>query len=475
MGIDGFQSWLWRSCASRCFIQFDSIKGQCDYLCIDLNSIIHQCASIPDCNSRVLLYDNVLSTIETLRSIHKPSKKTLICMDGAAPVAKMNQQRARRCRTAALNGNKSYSSISPNEISPGTIFMEELSTYIKLRINNDEYYFSDDREVGEGEHKIFKWLKHNIKRTDNVMIVGLDSDLIILSYPLKCNNVHVLLYDASTHTSNIFCIRSFKKYISFIPYGDLLIIMSLFGNDFIPDNPILKIYDDLIYIIFIYHTSGCRDMVNEKNGHINRSLLNIFYDKVSLYERDVIRYKKDHINLNVDLPGSCSIEEVEDIIKINRNRNIKHNSFNNVNEFKQIIREKYKNDGSNYLDTLQWYVMYYINNEPPDYYHKSNDIIAPFVSDMYKLNMKLTNTINTLPECYIYAQLLYILPPKDIIKFVPDKYHKFIRDNEELYMCDGIDLYNVFIMDKIRLNLRNLDINYIIDYIHNNISDEQTK
>src|ERR1700750_171345 len=76
-----------------------------DCLYLDMNGIIHNCthndSDRPDVReSEDKMFINILNYIEPLFAKIKPQKLFFMAIDGVAPRAKMNQQRARRFRTA---------------------------------------------------------------------------------------------------------------------------------------------------------------------------------------------------------------------------------------------------------------------------------------------------------------------------------------------------------------------------------------
>ncbi len=98
------------------------------------NGIIHNCAKPNNSSTPTLpepsVFLEVFSYIETLVTISQPQKLLMIAIDGVAPRAKMNQQRARRFRSAKemetlrQEGVVLESSFDSNSITPGTVFME---------------------------------------------------------------------------------------------------------------------------------------------------------------------------------------------------------------------------------------------------------------------------------------------------------------------------------------------------------------
>lgn len=171
----------------------ESIQIQPDIYCMDFNGVIHPvCASQADKNEDKLiesLYTKVCDDIEAL----KP-KKTIICVDGVVPVAKMFQQRKRRYLTVFKNKiDKVESAWDTNAITPGTEFMRLLNRHFKnkARYCNNAIVYSGSDENGEGEHKIFSFLEKE-KDDLNVIINGLDADLIILSIMSHRKNIYLM-------------------------------------------------------------------------------------------------------------------------------------------------------------------------------------------------------------------------------------------------------------------------------------------
>ena len=168
-------------------------------LFMDCNSIIYDIVNAMDEETRndpnienIIINLTLEKILEYILFI-KPTNCVYIAFDGVAPFAKMNQQKTRRYKSQFmdifLNG-QSTNKWNTSNITPGTQFMKNLS--IKLNeyfsdksIQNKtkvkEWIISASDESGEGEHKLFQFIRKYPRKDENIVVYGLDSDLIMLS------------------------------------------------------------------------------------------------------------------------------------------------------------------------------------------------------------------------------------------------------------------------------------------------------
>ena len=143
----------------------------------------------------------VISKIEYYIETIDPKQQVIIAFDGVAPVAKLEQQRNRRYKSWYQNEitRDIFNKDKPDPwnttaITPGTKFMSELNAKVSVHfaklvtdtptsMKGPNITVSGSNLVGEGEHKLFDYIRKNpVKHADQVSVIyGLDADLIMLS------------------------------------------------------------------------------------------------------------------------------------------------------------------------------------------------------------------------------------------------------------------------------------------------------
>ena len=194
-------------------------------LYLDFNGIVHPCSHpegkpAPANESEMMM--EIFKYTERVVNMVRPRRLLYIAIDGVAPRAKLNQQRARRFRAArdakekdakdaefnVLLRRQQESRGEPttieeivtktwdsNVITPGTPFMFVLALsiryWVQFKLNTDlawanlKVIISDASVPGEGEHKIMNFVRSQRSdpeydpNTRHVMY-GLDADLIML-------------------------------------------------------------------------------------------------------------------------------------------------------------------------------------------------------------------------------------------------------------------------------------------------------
>ncbi|KAJ2897640.1 exonuclease II Exo2 [Coemansia aciculifera] len=223
MGIPKFFRWLSGRYPLVCERISDDNIPEFDNLYLDMNGIIHNCTHPKDGEAPAPATDEerflaIFYYIDFLFNKIRPQKVFFLGIDGVAPRAKMNEQRARRFRTAQelqelhvkdlaerrANGevihaadeeSSSEGMFDPTCITPGTEFMDKLTEalryYINKRVSEDanwrkpQIILSAPNVPGEGEHKIMDYIRFSRAQpgySPNVRhcLYGLDADLIML-------------------------------------------------------------------------------------------------------------------------------------------------------------------------------------------------------------------------------------------------------------------------------------------------------
>eukprot|EP00667_Euglena_gracilis_P003546 EG_transcript_3555 len=191
-----------------------------DNLYLDMNGLVHPCChpetgSPPKDEEEMML--RVFAAIDEIVAVVRPRKLLYMAMDGVAPRAKMNQQRARRFKAAMdsqlgreaeeiVRKELADRGVTPppprppswdhNVITPGTLFMENLGKaihwYIHDRMNREPAWqqlrvvLSDSNQPGEGEHKIANYIRQvrllpGYDPNTKHCLHGLDADLVMLA------------------------------------------------------------------------------------------------------------------------------------------------------------------------------------------------------------------------------------------------------------------------------------------------------
>ncbi|KAH1551689.1 hypothetical protein KXX57_008443 [Aspergillus fumigatus] len=328
MGVPKFFRWLSERYPTISMLIAENRIPEFDALYLDMNGIIHNCTH-KDSDSPTFrmtedkMFIAIFNYIEHLYGKIKPRKLFFMAVDGVAPRAKMNQQRARRFRTALDAEVAKEKAIAqgiemPKEdpfdsncITPGTEFMAKLTQQLKYFINKKisedkdwqgvDIVLSGHEVPGEGEHKIMEYIRHakaqpgydpNIRHC----LYGLDADLIMLG--LLSHDPHFcLLREEVTfgrqvqkkpkelEHQNFYLLHlcMVREYLELefqeleqegvldFPFDmerviDDFILMAFFvGNDFLPNLPNLHINEGALSLMFKIY----KDVLPKMGGYVN--------------------------------------------------------------------------------------------------------------------------------------------------------------------------------------------------------------
>lgn len=187
---------------------------ECDVLGLDFNCFIH--TVLDDADPIGSVVKGLRTYLDRIRA-----KTIVVAFDGLVPYAKMVQQRYRRFK-------KSDKGVfDRNQISPGTTYMLELEA--ALRTEFPHLIISGTREPGEGEHKLFTYLRGYEGPRRRIAIYGLDADLVLIALAQhRLGDIYLLRDD------DAFSIAALIRALP-MPVDDYVRKCILcFGNDFMP-------------------------------------------------------------------------------------------------------------------------------------------------------------------------------------------------------------------------------------------------
>jgi 5'-3' exonuclease len=301
MGIPRYFKWAEKNAKDFICEKKDTPEFECFLL--DLNSILHTVSNqyIRE-NDGIENIDNMAKQIILRIEEHIQvvgASRVILCIDGIAPLAKQKQQRQRRYRGAMIRQiikekYKQYHEKYPkyltwdsNKITAGTPFMHRISEKIRdhfaVQIEAGLYVFSDSTEIGEGEFKIFQYLR-TIPDTDHSFCVyGMDADLIMLSL---VSSKSIYLYrekDNDSMSSLIFLNIQKLKTLLYEKMGttienprviyDYMFMSSLLGNDFLPHLPTLMIYHNGIEVLIHAYNELKKFLLDEDRNIIRKNFI----------------------------------------------------------------------------------------------------------------------------------------------------------------------------------------------------------
>ena len=253
------------------------------------------------------MLQRICESIDACIAILRPTSSVFIAFDGVAPVAKLNQQRERRYKSWYLGemeaqrrrdhnkitqkGGQKGGRVEPpkpawntSSITPGTKFMnalhDKLAEYydtanpsaLNARYNlsgGAGIIVSSSKEPGEGEHKLFEYIRDHAAEHANAttIIYGLDADLIMLCMshlhisrgiylyretPEFVKSINVALDEkeryfmdipefATTIVQNVMTLSAPNPTAAKNKVMDYIFMCFMLGNDFMPHFPALNI------------------------------------------------------------------------------------------------------------------------------------------------------------------------------------------------------------------------------------------
>ena len=478
MGIPSYFSYLLKR--QRHIIRPVPKRAKYDSLYLDCNSIVYDSyySLEPTTDTKTIestIINDTIKRIKQLISQIGPRNILYIAFDGVAPVAKMEQQKTRRYKSwiiSKLGMDQSKSNHwNTSSITPGTEFMSKLMTQIKDSFCHKESTWnvrniivSGSDEPGEGEHKLFSYMRANSSK-DQVAVYGLDADLIMLSlvHTKYCSNIHIcreapafgdlrgqeqehtlLGVDTNKLMKSIYDEMGCGGYIH-ARVLDYIFICFLLGNDFMPHFPAINIRTQGIRVLMDAYTKVINNSSNGYNYLVS--------SETGIYWPNVVALLK---NLS-DNERGLLIDEYEQRLKMAEYYEKAVHDMSRKEQWEYIpllyrSKEMYiypmaaywesryyetlfpkdaKTDmvTQNYMEGLEWVFRYYTSG-CPDWRWKYNYNYAPLLVDLYRTVSKTAafpkfSSNNTYQCVTPEEQLKYVLPRSQWGELIPGfKYPK---------------------------------------------------
>lgn len=436
---------------------------------MDCNSVIYDCIRDLEKGSEMKARksDNfhkissmVCARIQSYIDNVQPSNVVYIAFDGVAPMAKMCQQRVRRYKSAftedvfsAMNGSNA-SNFNSCYITPGTDFMNYLSEHVSKHFaKSSKIIVSSANEPGEGEHKLFQYIRANPDSHSgkNTIIYGLDADLLMLSIfhtdqsnlfvyreaPEFAKSLNADLKSGEPYVLNIkeLCISIGTEmncaHASPRRVFDYAFLCFMLGNDFLPHFPAINIRTTGIHSLLDAYKSclGSRDdyLVDVKQGAINWQNFGKIVKYLSAIEETLFRneyVKRGEIRLYTDKNGfdESSLNNAPLMFRqkehyINPREHGWQQRYYKV-LFDTCEQDHAKSVSTNYLEGLEWVFRYY-TDKCVDWQWKYEYNYPPLLQDLTHAVGKSAVASKPNAPLHPHTQLCFVLPPKYLREILP--------------------------------------------------------
>jgi 5'-3' exonuclease len=487
MGIPSYFSYIIKN-HSNIIKPLNQYDIQVTHFYLDCNSIIYDVIKTFEKNEKIInnniIIQNVISQICIYIKHISPKKIIYIAFDGVAPIAKLEQQRQRRFKSSFQKQiMKSIHKITNDtwdtcQITPGTQFMNELNYETKKYFEDstlfdvEQIIVSTSNEVGEGEHKIFDYIRQSSTEAINV-IYGLDADLIMLCINHLYIGNPIYLYretpefiksiqkDLEPNQDYLMDISFLSESISLNMnhysvnhsinrLNDYILICFLLGNDFMPHFPSVNIKTNGIEkILEAYKNTIGNTNKTITDGHtISWDHFFIFIKWLATNE-DVF-FKEEYKLRNRREKSFSNIKEEWKKIELLPNYDREIEKFINPEEegwqsryYQTLFSEKkISTIVDNYLEGLLWNVKYY-SKGCIDWTWKYKYHYPPLLCDLLKYGkqsiQKMKFNTNTTAVNEI-TQLCYVVPNSSL-HIIPNQIRKRLMKYSHLYPTDCVFMW----------------------------------
>ena len=251
---------------------------------------------------------SICDYLEHLVKTIGPTHGVYIAVDGVVPMAKIRQQRLRRfkslwtaseearlrnasgegCKGSEGSEGSGCSRWDTNAITPGTAFMEKLSSKLyEIQRRHPTWTISTSDEPGEGEQKCMTAMRsmHSINTHQEHIVYGLDADLIILSLLQHRKDYKITLFRETVDMGKVQYVDGKEQY-SYLSMPilanaltshlatqaqkqqyllDYCMCMSFVGNDFLPHGLSLSLKNNG-HSIILQLLKEKQNIVDEQKG-----------------------------------------------------------------------------------------------------------------------------------------------------------------------------------------------------------------
>jgi 5'-3' exonuclease len=430
-------------------------------------------SEITDVELEIKYLNELTNILETYIEEFQPKQYFIVAIDGAVPLGKIYEQRKRRL---ASRGEMTTPRWSIMYLTPGTPFMAKIN--IKLREWFESYpklpkysIYSGYQVPGEGEHKMFKYLKNALAAGDIVegsglhIYTGQDGDLLMIGSLVSVKNLVWLRQerDAKSFKNNPTSITAFRNRITSI-FGrgrlyDFILMIFMYGNDFIPHHPALAGPSISVAVFADAYKEMKLSLVTvdpSKNNKatINKNNLNIFFNIMAEKEKFLMNEEaKHHRSLEGEyqlLTDNISLDSQKrlisfDFYKFRRDWYIRvlreyypeklESSKTSLDDHIEDLIQKMT---SSYIDMLQWNLDYYLGETENISWERAYPyVFAPLFCDLAQATGAISSSVDEgddgtsskdINSASIIRQLLMVIHPKIMPKIVPYVYARLVTD-----------------------------------------------
>lgn len=416
-------------------------------------------------DKRIQVYKIFFASIVRVTEIVIPIKVLYIGIDGPAPLAKQAQQRQRRF-VAAASRSATSNAFDSNSMTPGTVFMLELTKYIHLAIRQKimevgskwkdvKVYLSTPMTPGEGEHKALNYIRNlprYVSENESHCIFGPDGDLIMLA--LAAHLPKMYLFREDQYSIGFYHILNMSKVREGLPAimgqntliskgertvsetSDDFILAGFFvGNDFLPKIQMFMFLEDGLELML----ATCKKMVTG-SGSVLTKIGKISHTGFTRFVEELARRENIYIEDQDRIPPTDPRFANQTLKKHMHSGKLDMSSYRLdyyakmgiKNEGNQVeFDSKIKGLCLDYLKSMAWVFDYYVHGLP-SWRHYYPWHYAPLMSDLaFVMGSISPEEIAALYEfesdepSLPFVQLLSVLPPSSA-HLLPKPFHSLL-------------------------------------------------